>query len=609
MRGAGVVNAGDAAGGPALLLGPMLRYLDANAATIWVETDRPCEVELRGSEPVSGRRARTFEVAGHHYALVIADDLSPGTEYEYQVALDGNVRWPEPGEGAPFAPTVFVTPRQARSGQPARIVFGSCRQIRVPESEGYGPDAMAAYAAALATAPPSERPSVLLMIGDQIYADGLSEAMGEFVAARRNPAEPPGYEAVDFAEYCALYQEAWSPPAVRWLFSVLPTIMIFDDHDLHDDWNTSAAWRAEFQSRWWWRPRVTGAYSAYWLYQHLGNLSVAELATDETWQRVLACGGDASAILNDLALRADRRDPGVRWSVRRDFGGVRLVLIDSRSRRVVDDEAHRRMVDPGEWNWVRQSVTGDFDHLILGTSVPLLLPHGIHAMEAWSEAVCAGAWGRPFKRFGERLRRMVDLEQWASFRMSFAEFERLLADLVAGTYGTPPATVTVISGDVHHSYLSPVHIPASLLPAVGPPAVASASGHLAPGYSTEAGSGTAVWHAVCSPIRQFMSARLRRAYALASSGPGTLLATAAARLAGAPAPAIRCRVTAGPWFANMLATLDFDGRRARIRFDRAVPSGAGASAPHLIPAHESALTKPAQPKPAQPKPARAHDAG
>jgi len=599
----------------------MLRYLDGDAATIWVEADRACEVELRGSEPVNGRRARTFEVAGHHYALVVADDLAPGTEYEYQVALDGTVRWPEPDAG--FPPSAFVTPRSGRD-RPARIVFGSCRQPRLPESAGYGPDAVTTWAAALAAAPMSDRPDVLLLIGDQVYADGVSEAMREFIASRRDPAKPPGYEAADFAEYRALYLEAWRDPAIRWLFSVLPTVMIFDDHDVHDDWNTSSTWRAEFQSRSWWRAALTGAYSAYWLYQHLGNLSVAELAADETWQRIQACDGDASAILDDLALRADRRDPGVRWSVRRDFGGVRVVLIDSRSRRVVDDERHRRMVDHGEWAWVRESVTGDFEHLVLGTSVPLLLPRGIHAMEAWSEAVCAGAWGRPFARFGERLRQAVDLEHWASFRESFAEFERLLTDLTAGAFGPPPVTVTVISGDVHHSYLTAVDLhpsrPSSASPSSASPSSASpssgdvssgrpSSGGPSPAHRTPvdstpggpaaasgapaaAGEGTAVWQAVCSPVRQFMSARLRRAYALASSAPGTLVASTAARLAGAHEPAIRWRVTAGPWFANMLATLDFDHRRARVRFDRAAPSGSGTA--RLIPEHESDLTKPAQ---------------
>ena len=39
-----------------------------------------------------------------------------------------------------------------------------------------------------------------------------------------------------------LYREAWSQPSIRWLFSTIPSAMIFDDHDVHDDWNTSESW-------------------------------------------------------------------------------------------------------------------------------------------------------------------------------------------------------------------------------------------------------------------------------------------------------------------------------------------------------------------------------
>jgi len=60
-------------GAPVLVLGPMLRYVGETAATIWVETDRACRVEALG------RRARTFQVAGHHYALLVIDGLRPGT--------------------------------------------------------------------------------------------------------------------------------------------------------------------------------------------------------------------------------------------------------------------------------------------------------------------------------------------------------------------------------------------------------------------------------------------------------------------------------------------------------------------------------------------------
>jgi len=60
---------------PDLILGPMLRYVDENTATVWVETSAPCEVELRGSPGIDGVKSRTFEVRGQHYALVVADGL------------------------------------------------------------------------------------------------------------------------------------------------------------------------------------------------------------------------------------------------------------------------------------------------------------------------------------------------------------------------------------------------------------------------------------------------------------------------------------------------------------------------------------------------------
>ena len=112
----------DAGGvGPRLVLGPLLRYVDETAVTVWIEADRACLVEILG------RQARTFEVAGHHYALVVIDGLAPGTETEYQVTLDGAVCWPEPG--GPGRPSVL---RTLDPGRPLRLVFGSCRIAELP---------------------------------------------------------------------------------------------------------------------------------------------------------------------------------------------------------------------------------------------------------------------------------------------------------------------------------------------------------------------------------------------------------------------------------------------------------------------------------------------
>ncbi len=554
-------------GVPRLVLGPLLRYVGEIEATIWVETDRACQVE------VLGHQVRTFEVSGHHYGLVVIGDLRPGAEYEYQVALDGTVRWPEPG--SQFPPSVLRTPDP---GRPLRLSFGSCRIAELPapprrrrsqtrrgqarDKREHGPDALAAYALDLPGTPRERWPDLMLLIGDQVYADEVGPATREFIEQRRDPSSPPGYEIADFTEYCYLYREAWSERSVRWLLSVIPTAMIFDDHDVHDDWNISASWRRDFHALPWWPARIQGAYMSYWVYQHLGNLSPAELAKDELWRQVQQ-PGDAAAVLGDFAVRADQRAEGIQWSFRRSFGAVRVVVIDSRSGRVLED-GKRLMVGEAEWQWIADSVVGDWDHVVLATSLPLLLPYGIHALEAWNEAVCGGAWGHRFVRAGERLRRAVDLEHWAAFGTSFGQFERLLAGLATGARGRPPASVTVISGDIHHSYLAAVDFPAGT------------------------DSRSAVYQAVCSPIHNVLPDQFRRGQELTTSRAGALAGGGLARLAGVRRPRIRWRITRGSWFHNMLAAVEFEGRRARIRFDRTVSDQDGT--PRLQPVCEAELS-------------------
>ena len=50
---------------------PLLRYAGTESATFWVEMSAPCEVEILG------HRTSTFAIEGHHYALLLADDLEP----------------------------------------------------------------------------------------------------------------------------------------------------------------------------------------------------------------------------------------------------------------------------------------------------------------------------------------------------------------------------------------------------------------------------------------------------------------------------------------------------------------------------------------------------
>ena len=110
---------------PELILGPVLRYVGIDAATVWVEADAPCQVE------VLGHSERTFTVEGHHYALVCIGDLAPGQDIPYDVGLDGRRVWPPPDH--PFPQPAI---RTLDSRGPFRVAFGSCR-VALPHRPPY----------------------------------------------------------------------------------------------------------------------------------------------------------------------------------------------------------------------------------------------------------------------------------------------------------------------------------------------------------------------------------------------------------------------------------------------------------------------------------------
>ena len=154
-----------------LVLGPLHRYAGETEATVWVETSAPCEVA------VLGQTTRTFTVEGHHYALLVLRDLEPGGTYPYEVHLDGERRWPEPG--SPFPPSVI---RTIDSEHPELdVAFGSCR-VALPheppytlspddDEEGKEWDALFALAHRMRGEDPARWPDRLLMLGDQVYVD------------------------------------------------------------------------------------------------------------------------------------------------------------------------------------------------------------------------------------------------------------------------------------------------------------------------------------------------------------------------------------------------------------------------------------------------------
>ncbi|MFB7864556.1 alkaline phosphatase D family protein [Streptomyces sp. NPDC056069] len=531
-----------------LRLGPLLRHVDwesGTSATVWVETDRACTAEVRCPGGAGGT-APTFRVADHHYALVTVTGLVPGTATTYEVLLDGERVWP-PAD-SPHPPSTIHTPPVPATG--AVVAFGSCRWAApaVGEPDPVGPDALDTLSARLAADPQTDRPDVLLLLGDQVYADETSADTRAWIARHRQAAgtgsAAPPDQVADYEEYTHLYDESWGDPELRWLLSTVPTCMIFDDHDVIDDWNTSAAWVADMRATPWWHERITGGLMSYWVYQHLGNLSPAELAEDELYAAVLAAD-DATQVLRAFAERADADPASVRWSYRRDFGRTRLLMVDTRAARVLEEQ-HRTMLDAQEAAWLRTQALdepGGVDHLLIGTSLPWLLPPMVHFAEGWHAALCRGERGPRWVRFGEWLRRRADLEHWAAFPSSFEKLTDTVAEVARAD--TAPATVCVLSGDVHHAYVAE------------------------PSWTTGQPPRSRVFQFTCSPLHNSVPAAMRAGFRFGWSrfakGIGHLLA----RHGRVERPAIRWKRTGGPWFGNQLMTLTLRGRTARLRLERA----------------------------------------
>jgi len=123
----------------------------------------------------------------------------------------------------------------------------------------------------------------------------------------------------------------------------------------------------------------------------------------------------------------------------------------------------------------------------------------------------------------------------------------LLREVSNGREGyTPPASVTLVGGDVHNAYVAEVSL-----------------GRSDPGRSR-------IHQLVCSPFRNPLPPAERRVLGLGwkpvAARPMELLA----RLAGVRRPSVRWRRRSGPTFENSIGILELDGRRAEAAIYRSV---------------------------------------
>jgi hypothetical protein len=200
-------------------------------------------------------------------------------------------------------------------------------------------------------------------------------------------------------------------------------------------------------------------------------------------------------------------------------------------------------VQDEEWRWIHEQATRPARHLLLASSVPFLLAPGLHHIEAFDEALTDGAWGGAGAAFGEWLRRLAVMDHWASFQRTFRRLAGLIDDVAHGRAGDAPASVVMLSGDVHHCYLVEV------------------------GFAPGGGPRSPVWQVVCSAFRKELAPHERVVIGLGHQALAERMARRLARAAGVAPVQLDWRVVERPEYTNQIATLTLDGDRARIRIE------------------------------------------
>jgi len=407
-------------------------------------------------------RVHTVTVGGRHYVAPQLGGLQPATWYSYQIeSRSDEDSLASARESTPlqqilsyqcFRTLDAFDEEKQRDAQPLLIAYGSCRNLKERGSDAlsaFGPWLMEHFA---------EReknwPRLLLLIGDQIYADEPSE---DFL--QRHPHLKKG--AQTFADFANMYEYAWTcDEQVRQVLAALPVYTIFDDHEIINNWDIAPTWRVRALKHGKEQLLVDGLV-AYWVYQGWGNVHERTGVVHpllEIMQRAAESGEDALEALRAAIVPDIRGNTHLKWHYEIPTRPP-IFVMDARADRPTDfdspqlfTEKPSRIISQGQMerivSWLYENSE---EPVIFASSVPVLLPPLI----GWAEYVMGVRplynkaapfhWlGRQLARIQYKLAIRTSFDHWPVFTETWKELGDTLAQR--------EQDVLVLSGDVHFSY-------------------------------------------------------------------------------------------------------------------------------------------------------------
>ncbi|NMT62025.1 alkaline phosphatase family protein [Marinobacter orientalis] len=531
----------DGVPGP-VLAGPVLRHVSPSSLVLWLATSAPLAVSVRlfdGEKALLDRTVNPHEIIRLRIGtrawlnlLAIEPDspLPRDTRLDYDLGLASDeVQSPTwIRDWAPhLCPEGRTRPGFTLKSKLDRILHGSCRRPHHPARDGLvRVDEELHQAEQLA-----DVPSLLLLTGDQVYADDVAGPMlhaiqcvihqlglyqetlegasirhsreltsmekayyhrqtllpesesnedltERFFGGVRKPVfttANAGNHLISFAEMMAMYLLVWSPepwalvtnsepvnmpeelalyrkeqvaldgfrdslPQAARALANLPVYMVFDDHDVTDDWNLSALWETTAYAHPFSRRIIGNALLAYLLCQGWGNQPATFTDLIGQCQALF----DADKKQHEL----DKKTQDTLIDQLLDFDHWHYSLPTSPKLVVLDTRTHRwrseirRSHPSGLMDW--ESLT-DFQQEIMGEDAVVVVSpppmFGVKLIEMIQKV---------FTFIGKPL--LVDAENWMAHRGA--------ASVLLNIFGhtRTPRHFVILSGDVHYSFAYDVRL-------------------------------------------------------------------------------------------------------------------------------------------------------
>lgn len=516
---------------PLVLAGPVLRRLEPQRLAIWLVATQPLRPEFVLDCPsiTTNLHCKVVPIGTHAFVHLL--DIRFDQPLPCNLAIGYDLLLGDAQGIASWAPHLLY-PGQPRPDFVLRervdqLLHGSCRKPHHPAADGL----LCADRLLEQCQQPQERPALLLMSGDQVYADdvagpmlraihGLVARLGlfqetlegalvkdsaelyrhpacyyhradllpaqesnetlreRFFGGKRKPifsSSNADNHLVTFAEVMAMYLLVWSPtpwqlvrldmPAgltdkrqaryrqelplieafaaglgqVARVMAHLPCLMIFDDHDITDDWNLSAQWEETAYGHPFSRRIIGNALLGYLLCQGWGN-------DPDSCQPLV----ERSKALGEQALQGHLDHPAQDALIDQllRFQGWQfnlpsippLLVLDTRTRRWRSESSLKKPSGLLDWEALSELQQALLDHpsAIIVSPAPIF---GVKLIETVQ---------RVFSWLGHPL--LVDAENWMAHRGAAQVILNIFR------HSRTPGHYVILSGDVHYSFVYEVLI-------------------------------------------------------------------------------------------------------------------------------------------------------